>query len=201
MRAAPPFVATFGRGRKNVEMNLDTARMTACATVLVLLVLISLPGCKRKRHDPEALVPEQDLPLLSVVNVNDPAAAPQLVRGFYTLEEGTWRWTMQKFEVTLKPPAGAAEKGARLSLRLTVPEVVSAQLGPMTLHATINGLALAPETYSKSGDYVYTRDVPAAALRQAAVVVEFACDKAIPPSPGDARELAVIAVSAGLEAK
>jgi hypothetical protein len=167
---------------------------------IFLVTLTMIPaGCKRPRHDPQAVVPEHDVPLVSVVNMNDPAAATQLVRGFYTLEANTWRWTMKNFEVALKPPTGAAQKGARLSLRLTVPEPIAAKLGPVTVKATINGLALPPETYSKAGDYLYTRDVPAAALKGDTAIVAFACDKGIAPTEADARELAIIAVSIGLE--
>src|SRR5262249_40596237 len=104
-------------------------------------------------------------------------------------------------EVTLKPPPGATESGARLSMHLSVPEPILAKFGPVTLKATINGLALAPQTFSKAGNDVYERDVPAAALKGDTAVVEFACDKGIAPTENDARELAIVAVSIGLEQK
>jgi hypothetical protein len=165
------------------------------------LVLLLATSCKRTRQDPGALIPEKAGPLVSVVDVNNPAASAQLVRGFHTLEAGTWRWTMKQFEVALKPPPGAAEKGARLSFKLAAPEAIVSKMGPITLNATINGLALKPETYSTSGDYVYARDVPASALKGDAVVVQFDSDKGIGPSADDARELSLIAVSIGLETK
>ncbi len=162
---------------------------------------LALAACKRAKHDAQAVAPEQESTEASVVNMSDPGAAAQLVRGFYTLEAGVWRWTMKNFEVTLKSPPGASENGARLTMRLTVPEAISSKLGPVTLKAAVNGLALDPETYAKPGDYVYSRDVPAAALKGDPILVQFACDKAIEPSPNDARELALIAVSIGLEPK
>jgi len=168
---------------------------------LVVLLLLFVGACKRDPHDPSALAHEGDAPLLSVLNVNDPAGAAQLVRGFYFLESGVWRWTRAHFEVALKPPPGASEKGGRLDFRFTLPDAVFKQLGPVKVAATINGLALAGETYTASGEYVYTRDVPADALKEDPVIVEFASDKAIPPSADDSRELALIAVSFGLEPK
>jgi hypothetical protein len=131
--------------------------------------------------------------------VSDPAASAQLVRGFYGLEGNTWRWTAKQFEVALKPPAGAADNGAKLSFHLNAPVAVVDKFGPVTLNAAINGLALAPETYSKAGNYVYSRDVPAAALKGDAVVVQFSSDKGLAPSADDQRELALISVSIGLE--
>ncbi|HEY6346628.1 MAG TPA: hypothetical protein VIY49_34490 [Bryobacteraceae bacterium] len=165
------------------------------------MALTALAGCKRARHDENALVPERNAPLASVVNVNDPATPAQLVRGFYAVEGGAWRWTAKDFEVALKPPPDAAEKGVRLVFRLNAPEAVISKFGAITLSASLNGLQLAPETYSKPGDYVYSRDIPATALKGDAVVAEFHSDKSMPPSVGDRRELALIAVSFGLESK
>ena len=134
------------------------------------------------------------------MKVDDPATTAQLVRGFYALEGNSWRWTMRKFTVALKPPAGSAQNGARLSLKFTLPEAGFKQMGPTTVAATINGLSLPPETYSRPGDYVYTRDVPGSALSIDLVTVDFTSDKSFAP-PGDARELSLIVVSAGLEPK
>lgn len=164
-------------------------------------VVLSIASCKRSAPNPSALVTDHAAPLVSIVQVKDPAASAQLVKGFYPVEAGAWRWTMKQFEVVLKPPPGAAENGAKLNLKLAVPEAIISKVGPVTLGANINGLALPPETYSKSGDYEYTRDVPAAALKGDAVAVQFSSDKGIGPTSDDARELSVIAVSVGLEPK
>jgi hypothetical protein len=176
-------------------------KLTACLTAIALVALAALAGCKRARHDENALVPERNAALTSVVNVNDPATSAQLVRGFSAVEGGAWRWTAKDFEVALKPPPDAAEKGARLVFRLNAPEAVISKFGAITLSASLNGLQLGPETYSKPGNYAYTRDVPASALKGDAVVAEFHSDKFIPPSVGDPRELALIAVSFSLESK
>jgi hypothetical protein len=188
--------------RRLKEVRSQKSEVRIASPVFCLLfagALVALAGCKRARHDPNALVPERNAPLASVVNVNDPATAAQLVRGFHAVEAGAWRWTAKDFEVALKPPPGAAEKGARLVFRLNAPAAVISKFGAITLKASLNGLQLAPETYSKPGDYVYTRDISANALKGDAVVAEFHSDKFMAPSPADARELAVIAVSFSLE--
>jgi hypothetical protein len=71
----------------------------------------------------------------------------------------------------------------------------------MTLSASVNGLALAPETFTQAGDHVYTREVPANALNGEAVTVEFSVDKSLPPTEQDSRELSLIVFSVGLIAK
>src|SRR5215470_14573316 len=116
-----------------------------------VLVVVALTGCKRTTHDAQALVQEPSGTLLSV---SDPAASTQLVRGFYGLEAGAWRWTAKQFEVALKPPAGASDNGAKLSFHLNVPGTIVDKFGPVTLNAALNGMPLAPETYSKPGNYV-----------------------------------------------
>jgi hypothetical protein len=91
--------------------------------------------------------------------------------------------------------------GAVLELHLTVPPPAIQKLGSITLSATAGDAALAPETYSKTGDYVYRRDVPASALTGDSVRIDFQLDKAVPPSEADKRELGIIAASVGLAAK
>ena len=130
--------------------------------------------------------------------MSDPAAEPQLVRGFYGVESGSWRWTASKFAVTLHAPEGSAQSGATLQFRFSLPEVIVNKVGPVTLSASVNGTALPPQTYSKPGEYTYTAPVPATALSTGTVSAEFATNKAMPPANGDKRELALVAVSVGL---
>jgi hypothetical protein len=174
-------------------------RLTAAALALALTTLLA-PGCKHSRKA-RAKSSEDDGQLASVVNVADPRASVQLVRGFYNLEANTWRWTMGKFTVSLRPPAGAAQNGAKLELKFNIPDVVFNQIGAITLTAAVNGLALPPEAYNKAGNFTYARDVPGAALAGDAVAVDFATDKVLPPSAQDSRELCLIVTSIGLAAK
>jgi hypothetical protein len=77
-----------------------------------------------------------------------------------------------EIRVNLHPPARSAQQGAVLELHLTVPPPTIEKLGSITLSASIGGAALAPETYSKAGEYTYRRDVPAkrwAAIRRASI--------------------------------
>lgn len=169
--------------------------------LLLICFLASVPvACKRRRH--RTPVQETDNGMLAtMVSAADPRAETQFVKGFYPVENGAWRWTSRQFTMILRPPKLASEKGARLVLKFSIPDLVIEKLHSMTLSAALNGVAIAPQEYTKPGELTYARDVPASALAGDAVKVEFTLDKALPPSPVDQRELGVIVNAAGFEVK
>jgi hypothetical protein len=172
--------------------------------LLLAALLAAAPACKHPTvHSTDTI--EEAPRLASSVQMGDRGAARQLASGFYDIEANAWRWTMQKFAVNLRPPARAAQQGAVLELHLTVPQPSIQKLGSVTLSAVIGGTALTPETYSKAGDYIYRRDVPANLLAGDAVRIDFQLDKAVPPGDAgnseDKRELGIVASSVGLVAK
>ncbi len=166
----------------------------------IMLLVLATPGCKQRTVEtrPAAGEPAR---LATTVHTNDARSAGQLLSGFYGIENGAWRWTGREFAVALGTPAGAAQKGAVLELKLTVPPVTIEKLQSVTLSASMNGAALAPETYTKPGQYSYRRDIPATALSGDSAKVNFQLDKAMPPAGADVRELGIIVSSAGLESK
>ena len=175
-------------------------RLRAALPLLLAMLLFASGGCKRKKKA-RSTSPEPAAVLLSSVNVADPAGAVQLASGFFELESNSWRWTAPKFTVVLRPPEGAAERGAKLELHLNLPGVVVNRIGAVTLRAEIAGHALAPETYATEGDHVYSREVDAALLRNAGTAIHFSTDQALPPTGADSRELAIIVTSAAFIGK
>jgi len=172
----------------------------AGAFACVLAIVLLSPACKE--HKVASRPPEEEPPrLASVLKMGDPKIEPQLITGFYGVENGAWRWAGKQFSVNLLPPPGAAQNGGKLVAKLTVPAVVIEKNKSVSVSATAGNVALAPETYTKPGDYVYTREVPASALIGDVVRVDFALDKAMPPAPPDIRELGIIVLSIGLEGK
>lgn len=170
------------------------------ATPMLLTLALAPLACKR--HEPSVQTIEEQGPVLAtVVHMAEPSAAAQLVSGFYAIEQNAWRWTAGRFSVVLRPPRGAAQKGATLELKFTLPQAVIAKLKTISLSASVNGAALSPESYSQAGQFTYSRDVPASALSGDSVKVDFVLDKFLPPSPADRRELGVVAASVGFEAK
>jgi hypothetical protein len=173
----------------------------ALGVALLAAVLWAPAGCHRKRNaSPEATV-EEGPRIATMVTLGDPKTAPQLVSGFYDIENGAWRWTGKEFTVELGVPFGAGQKGATLEANFTIPDVVIEKSKTVTLGASVDGNALPPETYTKAGEYTYKRDVPPALLHAASVKATFTLDKAIQAGGGDLRELGVVAASIGLKGK
>jgi hypothetical protein len=114
--------------------------------------------------------------------------------GFHALEEGAWRWTKKDFSITFP----ATSRAVNMTVHLTVPDACIQKVGTMTLAIRLGDHALAPETFSKSGDYSVTRPLEPAWLSAGPNRFDFSLDKAISP---DGRELGVIFLSATLDAK
>jgi hypothetical protein len=168
--------------------------------IVVLSLALASVGCKGHKRATVQTV-EESPALASVVATADPHAATQLVSGFYGVEQNSWRWTAGRFSVLLRPPRTAAAKGALLQFKFTIPEVSISKLKAVSLSAYVSGTALAPESYTQAGEFIYSRDVPANLLAGDVVRVDFSLDKTIPPGPSDRRELGVVATMVGLQAK
>ena len=177
---------------------------TVCLLILLAAALMFCPaGCNRKRSNVDATIeetPTQQIEL-TMVQANDLKAAKQLIKGFYEVEQGSFRWTMGQFSATLRPPLHSSERGAKLILSLGVPEPVIQKLKSIKLSASVDGVAPPAETYTKPGGYVYSREVPPQALAKRVVAVTFTLDKCLPPSDADRRELGVVVTAVGFEAK
>jgi len=112
---------------------------------LILMALVLAPmGCKQKKVRLGA-TDEETPKMQSVLNMGDPKVEPQLVTGFHGVEAAAWRWTEKQFTVALRPPFGASQKGAKLTVKLTVPPVTIEKLKSVSLSATAGGSALPPK--------------------------------------------------------
>lgn len=165
-------------------------------TLILLPLLLAGSGCKR-RHNSSG----QAQLLASSIYAGDPNVASHFASGFYGVEENAWRWTGKDFAVDLSPPLHSDQKGAQLVMKLAVPDVVIQKLASVQLSASIQGYKLDPQIYTKSGQYTYTRDVPADKLQSDAVRIDFALDHALPPTERDQRQLGIIVSEVGLIAK
>jgi hypothetical protein len=174
---------------------------TSTVALVLAASLLMAPGCKRRSRSQIQQTEEEAPQLASVVHVADPRSSVQLVSGFYDVEQSAWRWTAGKFSLVLRVPRGAAEKGALLRLKFSLPEAVIERLKSVTVAASIGGTPLEPQTYERPGEHVYVAEVPHAALGRESVKVDFALDKSLPPGSVDQRELGVIVTSIGFESK
>jgi len=167
--------------------------------IAALLLAVSGMACKGKHNRVTVQNEEQDTGprMASVVRMNDSKASVQLLKGFHSVENDSWRWTEGKFSVLLRTPLAAAQRGASLTLAFTVPDLIIQKLKDITLTASIDGMVLKSAEYKKAGAYVFSADVPASMLSGESVKVDFALDKSLPPDV-DLRELGIIASSVGL---
>jgi len=149
--------------------------------LVLLLAVIWLASCDVRRKGPS-----------SAVDMADPSAAAQLVEGFYGQESNRWRWTAEHFSVLLEPPPGTDETGAYLRLKFFIPDEEIQKTGSLTLSADVESVSLSPETIEKGGFFIYSRQVPAAALQSNLVKIAFTFDKAYLPGNGDARRLGAV---------
>jgi hypothetical protein len=88
-----------------------------------------------------------------------------------------------------------------IQMKFAVPDPVIEKLKSITLSAAIEGVSLPSETYTKPGEYVLTREVPAKVFHGDVVTVDFALDKAMAPSGAELRELGIVVSTVGLEPK
>jgi hypothetical protein len=169
---------------------------------IIFSLLLLLAACNPTHKVETRPTIEEPAPALaSTVHTGDPKSAAQLSSGFYGIEQNSWRWTARNFSVTLHTPPGARQNGAKLEVKLTIPPIVTEKLGTVKLLSAIGGAPLDPQSYAASGQYIYSRDVPASSFTGDPTRVDFQLDKAIPPGEQDKRELGIIVLSVGLESK
>lgn len=183
----PGFVATRRR------------RWHICVPALCLA--LACTACRGKHE--KVIIEDDDSAAqpLSAFKMSDRAAARQLVGGFYSLEGNSWRWTARDFVISFRTPPGATKRGANVSVNLMVPEIVTQKLGAVRLAAAIKGKQLGSERYAAPGNFTFAAEVPAELCSPLETVVDFHLDKTLPPSPGDTRDLGVIATGAALTAR
>ena len=186
-------------------MAIESAALPSLILIVPLLLSASFAtGCKSREPDLAAYTEEEAASPprpAAGIQVADPRAVPQLVSGWWDVEDHAWRWTARKFAVVLRAPIGASRRGATLRFSFTLPDVVFSHFKSVTLTSSVEGKPLAPETYRRPGAALYTREIPAHLLSAPAVRIDFGLDNAFSPGNGDPRVLGVVAHRLGLESQ
>src|ERR1041384_1302048 len=107
--------------------------------IIASLLAFLLVACKSKEEAASTIEPA---PMRSSIEMRDPRTAGQLVSGFHSIENNSWRWTERRFTVALAPPR-VAPNGAVLALKFTIPPAVIQALQTVTLSALIENSELA----------------------------------------------------------
>lgn len=180
--------------------------MTKRSACLLLLIagLVVLGACggsppeDAPKTAPAASGPPK--PQYSYAQMNDLRVAPQLGTGWYSVEEGSWRWMAKEAQLNLRAPDSATPQ---FEVRFSLPKGQVSSLGAMKLAVLFNDKPFAEENYTADGDYTLTKAVPAGTLTpQEAVRVTLRWSKARPPNSnpgGDLRELAAVVVGVGFK--
>ena len=137
----------------------------------------------------------------TMLGMADSRSTVQLIKGFYEIENGGWRWSTKEFSAALKPPSTAFAKGATLVLRFSVMDASIAKLGPLTLTAKVGSTACPAQKYDKAGTYEFKCAIPGTELSNPIATADFALDKVLPMTAGDQRELGLVVAMVGFEAK
>jgi hypothetical protein len=181
--------------------------MCSCTTYMTYRTISAVAGlcavtlaCREKTLSRLEPTIEEARPLTGAIRFSDQPRGDQLVRGFYELQGGSWRWTAPQFDVLLGAPANASARGARLFLEFNLPDPSIESLKNVTVTAKVNNVALPSETYTTSGLHEYRHEAPPAAFSAPDVIVEFSVDKFLTPA-GDGRNLALVVTAVGLEPK
>lgn len=162
--------------------------------IAVVLCAALLAGCSRKPSvgSEAAARPAK----VSWMELGEKAPAKRLLKGFHN-PEPAWRWTEQVFAVALDAPA--TNQQVFLELYFGLAEAYMKQLGSVTLTARVNGAEVGSETYTRSGQFVFSKPVPLELLRGGRATVEFALDKAVRPDGPNGAQLGLVAASVGLK--
>src|SRR4051794_39514766 len=107
-----------------------------CSPVVLIAVLIALMlapmACKRKKVRVGS-TDEETPRMQSGLMLGDPKTGPQLKKGSHGSEAPAGRWTEKQFGGVLPPPFGSSQKGAKLTMKLTIPPVTVEKLKNVSL--------------------------------------------------------------------
>lgn len=171
---------------------------------MLAAAVIAFGGVACKSQRSRVTVQNEEAPpeshLLSTIQMNDSAAAPQLLSGFYAVENNAWRWTSGKFSVSLRTPP-VAQNGATVALSFSIPDAIIEKLGKIKVTAAVAGTQLKSDEYETPGPYVLTADIPPGPqLKADSITIDYTVNKTMRPD-GDKRDLAIVANSVSITAK
>jgi hypothetical protein len=150
--------------------------------------------------DLPAAVPPEPRPKLSYLKMGDIRCRPQLLSGWYNIEEGAWRWMAKEAEAVVRAPSGYSSEFA---LQLFFPpDYMERAGGPVTVSVTLDGKPLAKETYVRPGGYRMSAAAPRNRSTSPEATVGIRLNRALPPSGAERRELGAVVSALGfLEGK
>lgn len=143
----------------------------------------------------ESAAPAAAKPQLSYLNTGDVRSKPQLISGWYSIEDAAWRWMSREARAVLLTPR---ESPVNFELRLFFPsEHMKRAGGPVTVSVLFDGNLFAQQKYTTPGGYTLAKPVPAGTLSSPATQVTIRLDRSVPAAGGDQRELGAVVQGLG----
>jgi hypothetical protein len=137
--------------------------------------------------------------LLSYLHLGDIRSRAQLVSGWYTIEDGAWRWMAPEAEATLRPLTGQA---VQFELQLFFPPDFMRRAGsPVTVSVMLNGKPFTSAMYFEPGGHTVAKRIPPELLGESPTHVSIRVNPYIPPSATDLRALGAVVQGLGFVAE
>lgn len=144
--------------------------------------------CDRGAVSAESMAPAE--PALSYLNLGDIRTRPQLVSGWYAVEDGAWRWMAKEGEAVLRTPAGAP---VNFEMALYFPpDYMQRAGGPVTVLVAIDGKPFAQEVYIEPGGHQLSKTVNGGFLRSPIAKIRITLNRWLAPSGSEQRELGAV---------
>jgi len=137
-------------------------------------------------------------PELAYLELGDLRARPQLLSGWYPIENGAWRWMAKQAQAELRAPPVPLNFEMLLFFPTDYMQRVG---GPVTVSVTIDGKRLTQATYAQPGGHRLESGVPRNLLASPAPKVTVQLNRAIPPGDSEQRELGAVVQQLGFIAR
>ena len=148
-------------------------------------------------NQPAPSVPGTKPELLSYLHLGDIRSRAQLVSGWYTIEDGAWRWMAPEAEATLRP---LPDQAVQFELQLFFPPDFMRRAGsPVTVSVMLNGKPFTSAIYFEPGGHTLAKRVPPELLTYS-TRVSIRVNPYIPPSATDQRALGAVVQGLGFVA-
>jgi len=141
------------------------------------------------------VAPECPTPALSYLHLGDVRTRAQLLSGWYTIEDGAWRWMSNQAEATLRPLPNQSQ---RFELQLFFPPDFMDRAGtPVTVSVKLNGKPFTSAFYYEPGGQTVSDLVPPELLTQPVTHVTIRITPSIRPTAKDQRTLGAVVQALG----
>jgi len=151
--------------------------------------------------------PPPDIPggrpqLLSYLHLGDIRSRAQLVSGWYTIEDGAWRWMAPEAEAILRP---LPDQAVQFELQLFFPPDFMRRAGsPVTVSVMLNGKPFTSAMYFEPGGHTVAKRIPPELLGELftwpTTHVSIRVNPYVPPSATDQRALGAVVQGLGFVA-